>query len=438
MESGARELRALLDEVDPNLKLYSNLREKRFASTDVLSKNIKGKYRQALGSVVRNQLSVDFAGSSQADSTTADAESEDEDDPEDSNDPDDPEIDASQAARAGACQTLSATARNTLRLRAAAAALCGSSGDDDDGSENANEKLAKILRECQFVCAQINAFIRDQNPSRLLRFCDQEVLGAYDAPGAATFAIRDVVAVAFLGRSKWFTDFGLIHELTYASSRGTAHHGRAITAARSTAGAMAQLQFYTRQLAVMGQQFRLIGDEKFALDERGRDVLSFSAADVQSPEPVSIAFVLCRVVPMIEIAFGDEKRWVPNQDSHFLVEQAIAGLDGGLDVDDAISAAAELLDARREAAEHRGAPAYPPASKAPRLMPKILPTNKGKVVGGKHCGRKGKAMGCRGGYWRVEVPVVVRGGDGGGPSPSAGTGTELVSVRRGDLDLDVG
>ena len=36
----------------------------------------------------------------------------------------------------------------------------------------------------------------------------------------------------------------------------------------------------------MGQQFRLIGDEKFALDERGRDVLSFSAADVQSPEPV--------------------------------------------------------------------------------------------------------------------------------------------------------
>ena len=350
LESGARELRALLDEVDPNLKLYSNLREKRFASTDVLSKNIKGKYRQALGSVVRNQLSVDFAGSSQADSTTADAESEDEDDPEDSNDPDDPEIDASQAARAGACQTLSATARNTLRLRAAAAALCGSSGDDDDGSENANEKLAKILRECQFVCAQINAFIRDQNPSRLLRFCDQEVLGAYDAPGAATFAIRDVVAVAFLGRSKWFTDFGLIHELTYASSRGTAHHGRAITAARSTAGAMAQLQFYTRQLAVMGQQFRLIGDEKFALDERGRDVLSFSAADVQSPEPVSIASVLCRV-PMIEIAFGDEKRWVPNQDSHFLVEQAIAGLDGGLDVDDAISAAAELLDARREAAE---------------------------------------------------------------------------------------
>ena len=187
----------------------------------------------------------------------------------------------------------------------------------------------------------------------------------------------------------------------------------------------------------MGQQFRLIGDEKFALDERGRDVLSFSAADVQSPEPVSIAFVLCRV-PMIEIAFGDEKRWVPNQDSHFLVEQAIAGLDGGLDVDDAMSAAAELLDARREAAEHRGAPAYPPASKAPRLMPKILPTNKVKVVGGKHCGRKGKAMGCRGGYWRVEVPVVVRGGDGGGPSPSAGTGTELVSVRRGDLDLDVG
>ena len=281
LERGAQELRVLLDEVNPSLKLYSNLREKRFASIDVLSKNVKGKYRQALSSVVRDQLSIDVAGPSQADSATAEAEpeaeSEDEDDPVDSNDPDDPEIDVSRAAQAGGRQTLSATARNTLRLQAAAAALCDSSGDDeDDDDESANDQLGKILRECQFACAQINAFIRDQNPSRLLRFCDQEVLGAYDAPGAATFAIRDVVAVAFLGSSKWFVDFGLIHELTYASSRGTAHHGRAITAARSTVGTMAQLQFYTRQLATMGQRFRLIGDGKFALDERGRDVLSFT------------------------------------------------------------------------------------------------------------------------------------------------------------------
>ena len=33
---------------------------------------------------------------------------------------------------------------------------------------------------------------------------------------------------------------------------------------------------HTRQLATMGQRFRLISDGKFALDERGRDVLSFT------------------------------------------------------------------------------------------------------------------------------------------------------------------
>ena len=57
LERGAQELRVLLDEVNPSLKLYSNLREKRFASIDVLSKNAKGKYHQALNSVVCDQLS---------------------------------------------------------------------------------------------------------------------------------------------------------------------------------------------------------------------------------------------------------------------------------------------------------------------------------------------------------------------------------------------
>jgi len=120
-------------------------------------------------------------------------------------------------------------------------------------------------------------------------------------------------------------------------------------------------------------------------------LLHCSEAEVQSPEPASIAFVLCRVY-MIETTFGDEKRWVPDGDSHFLIEQAISGLDDGLDVEDSMSSAAELLVAQREADEEQQhnsrRDSAPPASKAPRIIPKILPTNKAKDVGGKHGGKK--------------------------------------------------
>ena len=257
-----------------------------------------------------------------------------------------------------------------------------------------------------------------------------QVLGAYDAPGAATFAVRGVVAVAYISGNTCFCDFGRIHELTYSPSRGAPHHGRSITAAR-TSGANAQLHFYTRQVATMGQRFRTVGDEKFALDERGRDVLSFSETDVQSFEPVSIQLVLCEV-PMIEVTFGDEQRWVADESAHFLVEFALAGLGDGLDVDDAMSAAAAAA-AQREAASECDAPRKqrPPQPKAPRLMPKIIPTKRVKVISGKHEGRKGTTMAQRrGGWWRVKAPVL---GDGD-VDPSGAE--EIISVQRGDLALD--
>jgi hypothetical protein len=182
----------------------------------------------------------------------------------------------------------------------------------------------------------------------------------------------------------------------------------------------------------MGQRFRTIGDERFVLDERGRDVLSFSETDVQSFEPVSIQLVLCEV-PMIEVTFGDEQRWVADESAHFLVEFALAGLGDGLDVDDAMSAAAAAA-AQREAASECDAPRLqrPPQPKAPRLMPNIIPTKRVKVISGKHEGRKGTAMAQRGGgWWRVLKAPVLGDGD---VDPSGAE--EIRSVQRGDLALD--
>ena len=88
----------------------------------------------------------------------------------------------------------------------------------------------------------------------------------------------------------------------------------------------------------MGQRFRQIGETKFALDEHGHDVLSYSASDVQSFDPVSIEFVLCRIA-MVEVDLGAERRWTLDSDSQFLVEKALYGPDNGLDVDGAMSAA---------------------------------------------------------------------------------------------------
>ena len=107
----------------------------------------------------------------------------------------------------------------------------------------------------------------------------------------------------------------------------------------------------------MGQRFRQIGETKFALDEHGHDVLSYSASDVQSFDPVSIEFVLCRIA-MVEVDLGAERRWAFDSDSQFLVEKALYGLDNGLDVDDAMSAAVAQREAsaeRRASSEHQPA-----------------------------------------------------------------------------------
>ena len=86
---------------------------------------------------------------------------------------DGPAISPGRLAEAGAAGTLlSATARNTLRMQAAVDALCGTQYDSDNGG---SAELKDILRDCQFAAAQMNAVIREQNPGRLLRFCDQEV-----------------------------------------------------------------------------------------------------------------------------------------------------------------------------------------------------------------------------------------------------------------------
>ena len=220
--------------------------------------------------------------------------------------------------------------------------------------------------------------------------CSPQVFGCYDVPGAATFAVRDVVAVAFLSGRTWYVDFGMIYELTHASSRGKSHHGRAITASRLTEGVLAQLQFYTRQHAVVAQRYREIGGEKFALDEQGRGVLSFSSLEIQDYEPAPIKFVLCQV-SMLLANFNSEPRWVPDQASHFLVQYALSGLDAGLGVDDAMSAAAELeaqrvaaaaaaAAAAADGAENATARQQPRPHKAPRISPKILPTNRVVVV----------------------------------------------------------
>ena len=75
-----------------------------------------------------------------------------------------------------------------------------------------------------------------------------------------------------------------------------------------------------------------------------------------------------------------------------MIEQAISGLGDGLDVEASMSSAAELLVGQREGDEEQQhnsrRDSAPPAPKAPRVIPKILPTNKAKDVGGKHGGKK--------------------------------------------------
>ena len=155
--------------------MYTKLEEKQFSKIDVLSKVVQGKYRKAAKAPSAEEFCIDEP--SQADSTSA------EDDTEQSDDEDDPEhieddtpVDLSRAARAGRAPVLSATARNTLRLQAAATALCGNSDEPNDSDRFGEDRdLAERLQELYFTYAQVNAFIREQDPSRMLRFCDQEV-----------------------------------------------------------------------------------------------------------------------------------------------------------------------------------------------------------------------------------------------------------------------
>jgi hypothetical protein len=172
LERGAKECRDLLGRVSPHVKLYSDLREKRFAAIDVLGKNVSGKYRKALGTVARERMTIGPIAESLPAGSGSSAESDDEDEPEHPDADDGPAISPGRLAEAGAAGTLSATARNTLRMQAAVDALCGTQYDSDNGG---SAELKDILRDCQFAAAQMNAVIRKQNPGRLIRFCDQEV-----------------------------------------------------------------------------------------------------------------------------------------------------------------------------------------------------------------------------------------------------------------------
>ena len=171
---------------------------------------------------------------------------------------------------------------------------------------------------------------------------------------------------------------------------------------------------------------RQIGETKFALDEHGHDVLSYSASDVQSFDPVSIEFALCRIA-MVEVDLGAERRWALDSDSQFLVEKALHGLGSGLDVDDAMSAAVAQREAsaeRRASSEHQQ-----PPNKAPRVMLMLVPMSKVLVNGGRHEGAKGILMAQHGAWWRVK------------PSEDTardGTARAIVSVLRRDLELDSG
>jgi hypothetical protein len=168
LDCGAQKLRELLDAVVES-KLYSSLREKSFAKIDVLGHCVTGKYRRTAGAATPADLTI---WDDEAPSSEGDDHSDDEEHGL-GGDADEPEIDETEAARAGAAPTLSATARNTLRMQAVASALCGDSLHD--GPVDCDDDLAKRLADCQFDNAQINAFIREQDPSRMHRFCDQEV-----------------------------------------------------------------------------------------------------------------------------------------------------------------------------------------------------------------------------------------------------------------------
>lgn len=84
---------------------------------------MQGKYRKAAKAPSAEEFCIDEP--SQADSTSA------EDDTEQSDDEDDPEhieddtpVDLSRAARAGRAPTLSPTARSTLRLQVTSSSYC--------------------------------------------------------------------------------------------------------------------------------------------------------------------------------------------------------------------------------------------------------------------------------------------------------------------------